>query len=139
TQAGKYAALYVTAGSAIVNTGTIAAAASGGRFQIGGGGSFVNRGTIGVANGDAMSVSQGVAFSNQGTVSLASGAALHLKDNLTTAALGPVSNSGGTVFIDGTLDNTASVLATGTGGLGTVALTSPSYGKIFAGTITGSA
>src|SRR3984893_14970535 len=57
------------------------------------------------------------------TIALASGGKLHLKDNLATGAIGTVTNSGGTVFIDGTLTNTGSVLATGTAGAGAGALT----------------
>ena len=92
-------------------------------------------GAISISNGDDFDVAAGVAFSNTGTITLGSGGKLHLRDNLATGAIGTVNNSGGTVFIDGTLTNTGSVLATGTAGVGTVALT----GLITGGTITGSA
>ncbi len=98
-----------------------------------GGGSFTNQGTISISNGDDFDVGSGVAFSNSGTIALASGGKLHLRDTLATGAIGTVSNTGGTVFIDGTLSNTGSVLATGSAGLGTVALT----GLISGGTLSG--
>jgi fibronectin-binding autotransporter adhesin len=160
-QVGNYAELSVTTGAAIVNNGTIDAGASGGHFLISGNGSFTNlgtlsvangdqmvinqgvafsnQGTIDVANGDQMVINQGVAFSNQGTITLGAGSGLTLKDNLSTAALGSLTNSGGTLSIVGTLNNTGAVLATGTGGLGTVTFGSKTINSyIIGGTITGS-
>ncbi len=133
TQTGG-AELYASTGDAIVNAGTINAGLTSGTMFLRGVGSFANQGTINVSNGDDFDVASGVAFSNSGTITLASAGKLHLQDSLATGALGTISNSGGTVFIDGTLNNTGSVLATGTAGVGTVALT----GLISGGTITGS-
>src|SRR4029077_16646037 len=120
----------------VVNTGTINAGATSGYLNLRGNGSFTNQGTISVTNGDDFDVGSGLAFSNTGTIALASGGKLHLRDNLATGALGTISNTGGTVFIDGTLTNTGSVLATGSAGVGTVVVTSG--GTIVGGTITGS-
>jgi hypothetical protein len=133
TQTGG-ARLYANAGAAIVNTGTINAGVTNGTMYLRGTGGFTNQGTISISNGDDFDVAAGVAFANPGTITLGSGGKLHLRDNLTTGAIGTVSSSGGTVFIDGTLTNTGSVLATGTAGAGTVAVT----GLITGGTITGS-
>src|SRR5207244_1448485 len=133
TQTGN-TRLYANSGASIVNAGTINAGKTNGIMYLRGNGSFTNQGTISVSNGDDLDVAAGLAFSNSGTITLSSGGKLHLRDNLTTGAIGTVSSSTGTVFIDGTLTNTGSVLATGTAGVGTVALT----GLITGGTITGS-
>ncbi len=106
--------LYASTGDAIVNTGTINAGLTSGTMYLRGGGSFTNQGMVDVSNGDDFDVASGVAFSNSGTIALAGAGKLHLQDSLATSALGTISNSGGTVFIDGTLNNTGSVLATGT-------------------------
>ena len=74
-------------------------------------------------------------FSNQGTITLGSAATLRLGGSFSQTNFGSISNTGGTVYIDGTLANTGTVLATGTAAsLGTVALT----GLITGGTIDGS-
>jgi hypothetical protein len=140
TQTGIFAELYAggydIGGIAIVNRGTIDAAVSGGYFAVKGpGGIFTNEGTITVGIGDNFIVSAGVTFSNLATLILASGSTLTLDDNFLPINLGALTNSGGTLIIGGTLTNTGHVLATGTGGLGTVAL---SGGAIVGGTITGS-
>ena len=101
-QTGR-AELYATTGDAIVNTGTINAGVTSGVMYLRGGGSFTNQGAINVSNGDDFDVAAGVAFSNSGTIALGSAAKLHLRDNLATGAIGTVRQSGGTVFIDGTL------------------------------------
>ncbi len=158
TQTGRIARLYAYASDVIVNTGTIDAGVATGSMYVRGGGSFTNQGVLGVSNGeifDATSVvftnaagidlavgagstlrlgSAADSFSNQGTITLGSAAALRLGGSFSQTNFGSISNTGGTVYIDGTLANTGSVLATGTAGLGTVALT----GLITGGTIDGS-
>ncbi len=145
TQTGG-ARLYATAGDVMINTGTIDAGQTNGRMYLQGGGSFTNQGIFSVTNGEyvgAHSVvftnaaginlavgagstlglgSSSDSFSNQGTIALGAGAKLHLLGSFSQANIGSVSNTGGTVFIDGTLMNSGSVLATGSAGLGTVAL-----------------
>jgi hypothetical protein len=56
-------------------------------------------------------------LSNTGSITLASGASLDMGGSFTLAELGRVSNSGGTVSIQGTLDNTGGTI-NGSNGLG---------------------
>ncbi len=133
--AGSRAQLYIANYNSIVNAGLIDAGLSSGRFLIYGDGAFTNTGAISVSNGDVFRVSSYGGFANQGSITLASGARLELATALTTAEIGAVTNTGGTISIQRTLDNTGSVLATGPAGLGTVAINA---GQIVGGTITGS-
>ena len=68
------------------------------------------------------------AWSNLGSITLASGASLICTGSTSAASLGSISNSGGTVYIGGTYDNTGQTLD-GSASFGQLAL----YG----GTITG--
>jgi len=131
TQTGN-TRLYANLGGSIVNAGTINAGKTNGTMYLRGNGSFTNQGVLSVSTGMISTLPPG------GLLELGDDHAEQRReaaseDNLTTGAIGTVSSSGGTVFIDGTLANSGTVLTTGTAGLGTVALT----GLISGGTIDG--
>ena len=95
---------------------------------------FTNSGTIDVANGDAvyidpttftttassvitigagslLAIDTPNAWSNLGSITLASGASLYLYDSsTTTSGLGSISNSGGTVYLEGSSNNSGQTL-----------------------------
>ena len=95
-------------GNSFTNSGTITAASSGGTLTIDPT-TFTNSGTLAISNGDAVTI-DATHFSNTGSITLASGASLYLGGSFTLAGLGKVTNSGGTVYIQGTLDNTGGTL-----------------------------
>src|SRR5581483_2096928 len=161
TQTAPLVEFYIDSVDAVVNAGTIkaAGAANYSRFEIRGQGSVTNRGVIDVTNGDvldlrgpafdnaagaALAVGAGSTarlgsspngFGNQGTITLGSGAALDLYGSFSQGDIGALTNSGGSVFINGLLTNSGSVLTTGTGGLGAVVLAGG--GTIAGGTVAG--
>jgi hypothetical protein len=121
-----------TSGAGIVNNGVIDVTGSGGDLHINPR-SFTNKGTIDVANGDfvligwttftttassvieigansSVSIGPHRAWSNLGSITLASGASLILGGSMTTTGLGSITNSGGTVYLAGTLDNADNTL-----------------------------
>ncbi|MBA3811869.1 MAG: hypothetical protein H0X27_09580 [Caulobacteraceae bacterium] len=55
------------------------------------------------------------AWTNTGTISLASGATLHLGGHFTTAEFKSIANGGGTILIDGAMNNTLATLKVGPG------------------------
>src|SRR5438128_2391247 len=126
--------LYANSGALIVNQGTLNAAVSGSYFGLYG--SIVNQGQVSVSGGARLIDYAFGSFTNQGTIALASGGQLRLGGSFSPGNIGFISNSGGTVFIQGTLNAGGSTLPTGTGTLGTVAL--KSTGTIVGGTVTGS-
>ena len=106
---------------AIVNTGTIRAATTGGLLTLGGA-DFSNQGTITVSNGDTLAITA-AAFSNGGVIAV-SGAALSIGGSMTLAELGNVSLSNAALAVAGTLDMAGTTLALGAGsGFGHIALT----------------
>jgi hypothetical protein len=154
-QSGTGSYLEIT-GNSLTNSGTITGASSDGSLTIDTT-SFTNSGTIDISNDDGnviiepgtftnsgtLAVSEGgavaldaVNFTNTGSITLASGAALILDfyedASFTLAELGKVTNSGGTVYIQGTLDNTGGTLNRSSG-LGQAVL---SGGSIQGGTVT---
>jgi hypothetical protein len=77
---------------------------------------FTNAGAITVSNGDTLYLgASGTTWSNTGSIAVTSGGALRLRGNFTTAQLAGISDTGGTVYIDGTLDNTGGTLNVGPG------------------------
>jgi hypothetical protein len=131
-QAGALAALGSagdTAGDAIVDNGSIAAAIAGGSFVIAGSG-FVNRGTMTISNGDTLALTA-TQFSNAGTIAI-SNAALAIADSVSVAALGQLRLANAAISIAGTLTAAGGTLAIGAGSQwGRVSLT----GTIAGGTI----
>ncbi len=125
TQSGTGSYLYFNNGS-----GTITAASSGGELVIDTT-TFTNSGTIAISNGDAVTINA-TNFNNTGSITLASGGLLYLNDSFTVAELGKVTNSGGTVYIDGTFNNTGGTL-NGSSGLGQAVLYG---GTVQGGTVT---
>jgi RHS repeat-associated protein len=117
-------------GDGIVNEGAIDVEGSGSTLDIAPY-NFTNDGTITVAAGDALDI-ESQSWSNAGTITIDAGGALHLGGSITTSQLGDITNNGGTVYIDGTLDNTGQTLTVGAGSaLGNVVL----QGTIVGGTI----
>ena len=49
-------------------------------------------------------------WSNLGSITLASGSSLYLGGSITSGGLGSISNSGGTVYLEGTLSNSGQTL-----------------------------
>jgi hypothetical protein len=144
----------VITGNSFTNSGTITAASSGGILTIEPD-TFTNSGTLTVSNGDAVDIeatnfsnpamgviavradstldlAPGGSWSNQGSITLASGSSLYLGGSFTLASLGNVTNLGGTVYIEGTFDNTGSTLD-GTTALGQAVLYA---GTVQGGTVT---
>ena len=130
-------------GNSFTNSGTINAKATSGYLTIDPT-NFTNSGTIDVANGEqvtiqpttfattassvitieansSVTIEPGNAWTNLGLITLASGASLYLYGSTSAAGLGSVSNSGGTVDIGGTYDNTGQTLD-GTASFGQLAL-----------------
>ena len=127
------------AGDGIVNLGTIGAGIrnAGGNFYVIGN-SFINQGSIAVANGGFMAI-ESARFSNMGTVTVAAGSTLEidgslantgvitvagtleLNGTLSTAALKAATLTAGTVELDALLNNAGNTLTIGTGApLGTI-------------------
>jgi hypothetical protein len=119
-------------GAGIVNNGVIDVTGSGGYLEINPR-AFTNKGTIDVANGSfvfigtetfattassvieigansSVRIQANSAWSNLGSITLASGASLTLGGSLTTIGLGSITNSGGTVYLAGTLNNAGNTL-----------------------------
>jgi hypothetical protein len=122
---GQSAQIFYDQGSdTVVSNGTIEATLAGGSFYIGqnGTGSFVNQGTITVANSDTLTIDIGT-FASTGTITLDSLSTINFESYLTTASLETLQTAGGTVNIGGYLDNTGATLTVGAGtALGTLFL-----------------
>jgi hypothetical protein len=127
TQSGTSSYLQINGNGSLTNSGSITAASSSGALIIDST-TFTNSGTLTISNGDAVTIE--ATLSNTGSITLAGGASLVLDTTFTLAELGTVSNSGGTVYIQGRLDNTGGTLS-GSNGLGQAVL----YG----GTVEGGA
>ena len=69
---------------------------------------FANSGTLAISNGDEVVIE--ATLSNTGSITLAGGASLVLDTTFTLAGLGNVTNSGGAIYVEGTLDNAGSTL-----------------------------
>jgi hypothetical protein len=119
---------------------------------------FTNSGTIDVANGDgvligfnrpttftttassvisigansSLNIDPAGAWTNHGSITLASGASLYLGGSISAAGLGSFSNSGGTVYLEGTFNNSGHTL-NGSSPLGPLVL---DPGTISGGTVT---
>jgi hypothetical protein len=128
---GQLAQIYYDqASDETISNGTINATLAGGGFSIGqnGTGTFVNQGTINVANGDTLTIDVGT-YASAGAMTLDAQSAIDFDSYLTTASLATLQNAGGAVTIGGYLDNTGATLTVGAG-------TAP--GTLFLdGTITG--
>ena len=61
-------------------------------------------------SGFSLTIDPRNAWTNLGSIRLASGASLYLYGPMTTTGLGSISNSGGAVYLDGTLDNSGETL-----------------------------
>jgi hypothetical protein len=119
-------------GNSLTNSGTITGASSNGSFDIDTA-TFTNSGTIDVADGDTVTIEPTTftttassviavgsnssltidstnAWTNLGSITLASGASLYLDGSMTTRGLGSITNSGGTVYLEGTLSNSGQTL-----------------------------
>ena len=118
SQTASDSTLYII-GNSFTNSGTITAASSGGTLAIEPT-TFTNSGTLAISNGDSVTI-DATNFSNTGSITLASGSSLYLGGSFTLAGLGKVTNSGGTVYLEGTLDNTGGTL-NGSGSLGQAVL-----------------
>ena len=129
--------------NSFTNSGTITAASSGDALTIDPG-TFTNNGAIDISNGETVTIEptnfsnaatgviavganstlnltfSGSAWSNLGSITLARNSSLDLGNIFTVAELGTVTNSGGTVYIKGTLDNTGTL--NGSSGLGQAVL-----------------
>src|SRR5262249_40116092 len=117
-------------GDGIVNEGVINADAANSEFFISPL-NFTNAGAINVSNGDSLFI-QSQSWSNSGTITVGAGSSLHLGGNISDPQLAGITNNGGTIYIDGTLDNTGQSLTVGAGSaLGNVVLD----GTITGGTI----
>ena len=144
-----------SAGDGIVNDGTINASAFDFTLYIDPH-SFTNNGTINVSNGATVyieptsftnasggSIAVGAnstayidtsSWSNAGVITVGSGAALYLDVSIATTAIGNLTNSGGTIVIEGTINNTGDLFDVGpAGNLGAIDLYSG--GTIEGGTI----
>jgi hypothetical protein len=126
-QSGTGSYLQINGSGSLTNIGTITAASSSGALIIADA-TFANSGTLAISNGDEVVIEATV--SNTGSITLASGASLVLDTTFTLAELGKVTNSGGAIYVEGTLDNAGSTL-NGSSGLGQAVL----YG----GTVQGGA
>jgi hypothetical protein len=120
----------VILGNSFTNSGTITAASSGGALTIEYT-AFANSGTLAISNGEAVTI-DATNLSNTGSITLGAGSSLYLGGSFTRAELGKVTNSGGTVYIQGTLDNAGGTLD-GSSGLGQAVLDG---GTIQGGTVT---
>jgi hypothetical protein len=98
------------AGNAIVNYGTIDAAATNGLLTLAG--TFMNRGNIAVSNGDTLALA--AAFANVGTLAV-NGGALAIDDSVSLASLGMLKLSNASISIGGTLNAAGGTLDIGTG------------------------
>lgn len=131
-QTGALAALGAAddaAGSAIINLGTITAAAAGGELALQGG-SFVNRGSIAVSNGDTLLLAGG-GFANTGTLAVTN-ATLDIDEAVVLSALGHLGLTDAAVSVGGTLALGGGTLDIGAGtGFGRLALS----GTIAGGTL----
>jgi hypothetical protein len=120
-------------GNSLTNSGTITGASSGGALAIYDT-TFTNSGTLAISNGDALTIAT-TNFSNIGSITLASASSLYVDITFTLAELGTLTNSGGTVYIEGTLDLTGGTL-NASSGLGQSVLDG---GAVDGGTVTSSA
>ena len=142
-QTGTNAVFYANSpdGGSLINQGSINAGLSGGTLTVYYLANFTNQGSIGVSNGEQF-VMQAGSFVNSGTLSVTNGgavtlstdwsnsgeisetdASLNLGGSFTTAALSTITRSGGTVTLNGSVDNSAATLDVGTGSaLGTLVL-----------------
>jgi fibronectin-binding autotransporter adhesin len=130
-------------GNALTNSGTITGASSDGTLTIDDT-RFTNSGTIDISDGETATIeptnftnaasgvisvgadstlylTPGGSWSNLGSITLASGSSLVLGGSFTLAGLGTLTNSGGTVYIQGTFNNTGGTL-NGSNGLGQAVL-----------------
>lgn len=89
------------------NQGTINANGTNGHLTLEG--SVANEGVIDIANGYSFDVNSET-FTNSGSIAIGGGGSLNLFAHLTVADLGTITNSGGSIFIRGTLDNTGHTL-----------------------------
>ena len=87
---------------------------------------------IAVRADSTLNLTPGGSWSNQGSITLAGGSSLDLGGSFTLEGLGTITNSGGTVYIQGTLENTSGTL-NGTSALGQVVLYG---GTVEGGTVT---
>ena len=117
-------------GNSFTNSGTITAGSSGGTLTIAPT-TFANSGKLAVTNGDAVTI-EATNFSNTGSITLASASSMYLDIAFTLAELGTFTNSGGTVYIEGTLNLTGGTL-NASSGLGQAALDG---GTVEGGTVT---
>jgi hypothetical protein len=140
-------------GDGIVNDGAIDVTGGGGFLTIFPT-TFTNSGTIDVANGGTASIELTTfttttssvieigansrltihptnAWSNLGSITLASGARLYLYGSMTTTGLGSITNSGGKVYLGGTLNNAGQTLN------GTPLALTLDGGTISGGTVSG--
>ena len=127
--------------TAVVNQGTISAAANGGSFSISPVEGFTNQGTISLSNGEYFSVQPGFGtfdnigivsvaggstlqiedssltppISNAGTITMANGTTLDLAGYFTPASLGTLVNHGATTLFDGTFDGQNGTITLGAG------------------------
>ena len=136
------------------NSGTIDAKATNGQLIIDPA-TFINSGTIDVANGEvaiiepttftttassviaigansSVTIEPTNSWTNLGSIRLASGASLYLYGPMSAASLGSVRDSGGTVYIAGTWNNSGQTL-NGSASFGALALYG---GTISGGTVT---
>ena len=99
------------AGDALNNAGLIAI--DGGTLAVNYG-TFTNTGSIAVIGGGGLDVTA-TAFSNAGTITVATGSSLYMLTDVTTSQLQGITD-GGSIQINGTLDNTGQTLTVGPGG-----------------------
>jgi hypothetical protein len=151
----KEGALYIDPTSTFTNSGTIEAEAYQGGLYVDPTSTFTNSGTIDVANGgflyiepasftttvssviaieasSSATIDPTNAWTNLGSITLASGASLYLYGTVSAASLGAITNSGGTVYVGGTWDNSGQTL-NGSGSFGELTLDG---GTISGGTVT---
>ena len=117
-QSGTSSYLQINGNGSLTNSGTITAASLSGALIIDDT-TFANSGTLAISNGDEVVIE--ATLSNTGSITLAGGASLVLDTTFTLAGLGNVTNSGGAIYIEGTLDNAGSTL-NGSSGLGQAVL-----------------
>ncbi len=127
-QTGRYAEIdNYSSGSSITNEGTIDAELAGGTFTISGQ-TFVNSGTIDIANDDLVDLGSGMtSLVNTGAIDIGANSTLNLQGTaLATADLGEIADKG-TLIISGTLANTGETF--------TVPGATTLSGKIIGGTV----
>jgi hypothetical protein len=112
----------IFAGNSFTNAGTINASGADDTLTIQTT-TFSNTGAINLSGaGNAFNITPGGAnWSNTGSIKVSSGAELFLSGAFTVASLGSVTDSGGAIFVQGTLNNAGGVL-NGSGGLGPITL-----------------